>query len=403
MNMETEAPLQFGKYEFGPLALQTLIYHGQRRGSLTRADILDAVPDAEYDTGLFDAIRARVEQAGIPYTEEVPGEESPLERFNEEVEALASLAQTLSPEEDMLADIEADNMIRMYLREATRTPLLNSEQEVALAKLIEQCKLAQEELNRGVKDAQRRRELEQAIERGQQARDHLIQANARLVVSVARHYGNNGLPLLDLIQEGNIGLMRAVRNFDYKRGFRFSTYATWYIRQAITRSLADQGRLVRIPAYLSDQIVTLRRQQNQLQQRLGRPPTTVELAEAAGLPPDRVEQMLEISRQPVSLQSPVGDEGDEELGDVLSDTNTLNPEETVFRELTAEEIHRQLTTLPARERELLEMRFGLGGDEPMSLAEIGQRMGISRERARQLEAQALRRLREPNSRRGNKD
>jgi RNA polymerase primary sigma factor len=395
----TETPLSFGNYQLGPLALQTLIYHGQRRGGITRADILDAVPDAEFDDGLFEAIRSRLGQAGISYAEETSREESPLERFNDEVEALEALAQKLPPDEDILADIEADNMIRMYLREATRTPLLTAEQEVTLARLIENCKFAQEELNRGVDDPQRRKELQEQIERGQQARDHLIQANARLVVSVAKHYDNNGLPLLDLIQEGNIGLMRAVRSFDYKRGFRFSTYATWYIRQSITRSLADQGRLVRIPAYLSDQIVTLRRHQTQLQQRLGRPPTIHELAETANLPPARVEQMLEVSRQPLSLQSPVGEAGEDELGEMLSDTATPDPEEAVVQTLSSEDVRRQLADLPERERELLEMRFGIAGDEPMSLAEIGQRLGISRERARQLEAQALKRLREPNGKR----
>ncbi len=395
MTANTELPLQFGKYQFGPLALETLIQHGRRRGSITRPDILDAVPDAEYDAALFAAIRARVEQAGVSYTEEPPEEENPLERFNEQVDVLEDLAEQLSPDEDFLADVEADNMIRMYLREATRTPLLNADQEVALARLIERCVLAQEELNRGVSDPLRRAALQAEIERGQQARDQLIQANARLVVSVAKHYGNAGLPLLDLIQEGNIGLMRAVRSFDYKRGYRFSTYATWYIRQAITRSLADQGRLVRIPAYLNDQIVTLRRHQSQLQQRLGRPPTTLELAEAANLPPERVEHMLQVARQPLSLQAPVGEEEEDELGELLSDANTPNPEETVLQELSSAEVRRQLETLPSRERSLLEMRFGLTGEEPLSLAEVGQRMGISRERARQLEAQALKRLRDP--------
>jgi len=395
MTTSTETPLDFGKYQLGPLALQTLIHHGQRRGRVTRDDILDAVPDAEFNDSLFQTLQERIRQAGIRYYEQPPEDESPAEQFNEQVETLEEVAEALPPDDDWLAGIEADNMIRMYLREATRTPLLTAEQEVALAKLIEQCAVAQEELNRGVDDPQRRAELEAAIARGQQARDRMIQANARLVVSVARNYGNSGMPLLDLIQEGNIGLMRAVRSFDYKRGFRFSTYATWYIRQAITRSLANQGRLVRIPAYLSDQISSLRRQQTQLQQRLGRSPTIRELAEAANLTPAKVEQMLEISRQPVSLQTPVGEDEDEELGELISD-EAPNPEEKVFQSLSAEEVRRKLENLPARERDLLEMRFGLTGDDPMSLAEIGQRMGISRERARQLESQALARLRDPN-------
>ncbi len=227
------------------------------------------------------------------------------------------------------------------------------------------------------------------------AREHLIRANTRLVISVARRYIGRGLPITELIQEGNIGLMRAIRNFDYHRGFKFSTYATWWIRQAITRALADQSRIIRLPAYISDQIGRMRRAQLELQQRLGRAPTNEELAAAMDMPLARIEQMIESNAQPVSLEAPVSEEEEAELGDLLEDVNAPNPEEAVADSMETEEMRRRVDELPVREREIIRMRFGLGDEEPMTLAQIGERMGITRERARQLEIQAVERLRNP--------
>jgi RNA polymerase primary sigma factor len=215
------------------------------------------------------------------------------------------------------------------------------------------------------------------------------------VISVAKRYAGRGLALTDLIQEGNIGLMRAIRNFEYERGLKFSTYATWWIRQAISRALADQSRTIRLPAYISDQMARLRRVQLDLQQRLGRLPSNEEVSEAMGLSLDKVEAMLASLRQPSSLDAPVGDEGETELGDLLEDANAPNPEDALIDTMDYEEIRARLAILPPREVEVIRLRFGLGDEEPMTLAEVGQRLGITRERARQLEVQALARLRDP--------
>jgi RNA polymerase primary sigma factor len=288
-----------------------------------------------------------------------------------------------------------DDVLRMYLREAAQIPLLTAAEEVELARRIELCRRAYQELGRGSVTAARERELRHIIREGEIAREHLIRANARLVVSVAKRYVGRGLPFTDLIQEGNIGLMRAIRNFDYKRGFKFSTYATWWIRQAISRAMADQSRTIRLPAYISDQVGRLRRAQLDLQQRLGRMPTNEELAEAMQMPTARIEAMLESLAQPISLEAPVSEEDEAELGDLLEDANAVNPEEAVSDSMDNAALYGQLQTLPERERRVLEMRYGLNGEEPRTLAEVGEQLGITRERARQLEMQALDRLRNP--------
>jgi RNA polymerase primary sigma factor len=357
------------------------------------------LPDAEFDERLFERAVEQVGAAGIVFKEEEETDEPVLEDFNQLSESLEELVEVLPPGEDILAGIEVDNMLRMYFREAASTPLLTPDQELELARWVDACRRAQAELNQGVASERRRSELESVIQRGQQARDRMIQANARLVISVARRYQNYGMPLLDLIQEGNIGLMRAVREFDYRRGFRFSTYATYWIRQHILRTLAEQSRLVRLPSYLNDRILHMKRESERLQQQLGRPPTDAELGQALNISPERVQELRRVSRGTVSLETPVGDDEESALGDVLPDPGSVSPEESTIQSMDAAEVRRRLEDLPARERELLELRFGLSGDEPMSLAEIGQRMGVSRERARQLEVQALGRLRNPEAKR----
>jgi RNA polymerase primary sigma factor len=295
--------------------------------------------------------------------------------------------------------VDVDDVLRMYLREAACEPLLTAAEEATLARLIEQCRNALEELSQNKVSPERREQLEQAIAEGRAARDKMIRANVRLVISVAKKYSGRGLPISDLIQEGNIGLMRAIRTFDYQRGFKFSTYATWWIRQAIMRALSDTSRTIRLPAYLSDQIGRMRHTQNQFQQSLGRPPTIDELAEGMDLTTNKIEHMLQSVRQPLSLESPVGEENESELGDVIEDEMATDPEEAVSQVMMNEEMRRMLTTLPPREQHVLNLRFGLAGEEAMTLSEVGQQMGITRERARQLETQALDRLRNPSSRR----
>ena len=374
-------------------AFQTLIEHGRRMGHLSRETVADIIPESEFDGSLTDAFVEALTSEGIQI---------------EEVEAEAAAENF--PDPDMVADLEdlqveagdinlegvdVDDVLRIYLREAAQIPLLTAAEEVELSRRIELCRRAYQELSRGNVASGRAQELQQIIQEGQIAREHMIRANSRLVISVAKKYVGRGLPFTDLIQEGNIGLMRAIRNFDYRRGFKFSTYATWWIRQAISRALADQSRTIRLPAYLSDQMGRLRRAQTDLQQRLGRMPNSQELGEVMNMPASRIEQMLESLAQPISLEAPVSEDDEAELGDMLVDVNALNPEDAVADRMDNEAIRGRLEELPDRERRVLEYRYGLTGEEPMTLAEVGEMLGITRERARQLELQAIDRLRNP--------
>jgi RNA polymerase primary sigma factor len=333
--------------------------------------------------------------AGIAYIETAEEEESRQEVIEEEEDAAAVAVEDLEAISDDLESIDTDDMVRIYLKEAARIPLLTAEEEVLLAQRIERCRQAQQELAESQVPPDRREKLRQLVQDGRTAREHMIRANARLVVSVAKKYIGRGLPFLDLIQEGNIGLMRAIRNYDYKRGFKFSTYATWWIRQAVTRALAEQSRTIRLPVHMSDQVSRMRRVQHELQQKLGRAPTTEDLAEAMGMLPDKVSQIMQMVRQPISLQTPIGEDQEEVLGDMIEDEATPNPEESTLRGVESELLKQGLETLPPRELMVLQLRYGLSGEEPMSLSVVGERMGITRERARQLEAQAIDRLRNP--------
>ena len=392
-------------------AYETLLKYGRRRGRLTRDDVADVIMAAEYNTELADEFLRAVEREGIPIIREdeeaeegdavasfdaLPSDMLDYGRFPEQGEGMAELSEIEMEIGDLnLAGLEVDDVLKIYLREATKIPLLTQDEEVELARRIELCRSAYKELSRGNVPTARQTELRRMIQEGENAREHLIRANTRLVVSVAKKYGGRGLPLTDLIQEGNIGLMRAIRNYDYKRGFKFSTYATWWIRQAISRALADQSRTIRLPAYISDQMGRLRRAQLDLQQQLGRMPNNQELAEVMGMPPARIESMLESLSQPMSLEAPIGEGDESELGDMLEDTTAVDPEEAVSSAMDSAAIRQQLATLPDRERAVLEMRYGLGDDAPKTLAEVGAALGITRERARQLEMQALDRLRNP--------
>ena len=380
-------------------AYELLVDYGQRRGHLTRNEIVDLLPDAEFDDPLVDAVATAITDSGIDYLTEQTDEKEE-EEFPGEEEAMDKVAAAASEISNInLAGVEVDDVLRMYLREAASVPLLTHEEEVDLAQRIELCRKAQQELQKGDVSPERRAILDSIIDDGREARDHLIRANVRLVVSIAKKYNGRGLQMSDLVQEGNIGLMRAVRNFDYHRGFKFSTYATWWIRQAITRALSDQSRTIRLPAYLSDQITRMRREQQQLQQRLGRAPTKEELAEVLEVPVDKLEQLMDVIRQPLSLETPVGEEADTELGDVIENSTSIDPEESVTQVMLNEELRRKIADLPPREQQILELRYGLGDEEPMTLQDVGRRMGITRERARQIEVQAIDRLRNPNAKR----
>lgn len=292
-------------------------------------------------------------------------------------------------------EVETDDAVRLYLREIGRVPLLNAQTEVTLAKAIEAGRLAVEELagETPPETQAQRRALRETARRGEQARQDMIEANLRLVVSIAKKYAGRGMSLLDLIEEGNLGLMKAVEKFDHGRGFKFSTYATWWIRQAISRAIADQSRTIRLPVHIVEKLTKLRNIMPRLEQELGRPPTIDEVAAEAGMTTDRVHEILVACRGTLSLETPVGDEGDASLGDFVADRELDDPVETASRNIVRDEIRAILADLNERERRILELRYGLGVADPLTLQEIGVAVGLTRERVRQIECEALEKLR----------
>jgi RNA polymerase primary sigma factor len=287
----------------------------------------------------------------------------------------------------------------LYLQEIGRVSLLSGPQEVELAQAIESGNLARERLDSLSKSGdlsdEEVEQLNQQVEDGAKARRRLIESNLRLVVSVARRYMNRGLPLSDLIQEGNIGLLRAVEKFDYRRGFKFSTYATWWIRQAVTRAISDHARTIRIPVHMVETINKLARTMSQLQQELGREPTFAEISEAMEITPERVREIASILPQPISLETPVGDDQDAMLGDFVEDQNAQLLEEAGARAVLRDQMEVVLNSLSPRERKVLDLRYGLESGRQHTLDEIGNELGVTRERIRQIEAKALRKLRHP--------
>ena len=293
---------------------------------------------------------------------------------------------------------DSGDSIAQYLSTVGRVPLLKMKDEVDLAKRIERGNKASEELAKGTPGPAQRAELLRRVQDGIAAFEHLILANSRLVVSVARKYRGRGVPFTDLIQEGHIGLMRAAKKFEYQRGFKFSTYATWWIRQAVTRAISDQSRIIRLPVYLGEQITKLRYKTTGLTLELGREPTIEELARALETTPNLVEEIMRATERPMSLESPMDPDSDRELGDTLPDEDGPDPEEWTSDVLLGEDLGKALEELPEREREALELRFGLIDGRVRTLEEIGRKLGVTRERARQLEGQGLRRLRNPSQR-----
>jgi RNA polymerase primary sigma factor len=380
-------------------AVARLIELGRQKSYVTYDDILHFFPEAEQDVDQLEEAFAALMSAGIPYIEDSalggPTEEELAEEEDIEEEA----QRVLSVDDNYLANIDTDDTIGLYLKEVGRVPLLTAEEEVELAQRIERGRLAREELARGNVTPRRRQELQRLIEDGWAAREHLITANSRLVISVAKKYMGRGVPFLDLIQEGNIGLIRAAKKFDYRRGHKFSTYATWWIRQAVTRAIADQGRTIRVPVHMGDQINKLLRVQHQLTQRLGRDPSVDELAEALEVTPQKVENMIQVARRPLSLETPTDDEEDSVLGDFIQDDELPAPDDTATYNLLREHLESVLDGLPPREVRILQLRYGLLDGQAYTLEEVGRKMGVTRERVRQIEAQALSRLRHPAIRR----
>jgi RNA polymerase primary sigma factor len=324
-------------------------------------------------------------------------DERPDENEEPTVQAIADVEALANDilEEPLQAEPALDS-VQHYLQEIGRVSLLSAAEEVELAERMERGKAATVRLaSAEVLSAQLRTALRADVFSGHDARRHLIQANLRLVVSIAKKYVGRGLALLDLIQEGNIGLMRAVEKFDYHKGNRFSTYATWWIRQAVTRSIAEQGRTIRLPVHMSESVGQVKRAAERLAQALERQPTAEEIATALGQPLDRVERVLEAARRPVSLETPVGEDGEHTLGDFLQDDELPTPADFASQQLLRQDLAAALQHLSERERRIIDLRYGLADGQRRTLEEVGKVLGMTRERARQIEAEALRRLRAP--------
>lgn len=389
----------------GYSAIARLIELGRQKSYVTYDDILHFFPDAEQDLGQLEEAFATLMSAGIPYIEDDESIPEPTEEdlLKDEDREPADEEDDIDVDIDDLRHIDTDDTIGLYLKEVSRVPLLTADEEVDLAQRIERGRMAREELAKGNVNTNRRSELRDLIEDGWEAREHLVTANSRLVISVAKKYMGRGVPFLDLIQEGNIGLIRATKKFDYRRGHKFSTYATWWIRQAVTRAIADQGRTIRVPVHMGDQINKLLRIQHQLTQKLGRDPSIDELAEALDVTPKKVENMIKVSRHPLSLETPTDNEDDSVLGDFIEDDEIPAPDETATYNLLKEHLNVILNTLPPREVRILQLRYGLLDGQAYTLEEVGRKMGVTRERVRQIEAQALSRLRHPTIRRKLRD
>jgi len=356
-------------------SVQALIQKGKKKGSITFREIMDALQGIDLSADQIDDVYQQFGRMGIDVLPE-PGEVD-LEILKKAKEEEEEVAEEAEEDEEVEAEVDLsvpegvgiDDPVRMYLKEIGRVPLLSAEEEIQLAKRMEE----------GDEEAKRR----------------LAEANLRLVVSIAKRYVGRGMLFLDLIQEGNLGLIKAVEKFDYIKGFKFSTYATWWIRQAITRAIADQARTIRIPVHMVETINKLIRVSRQLLQELGREPAPEEIAKVMDIPVERVREIMKIAQEPVSLETPIGEEEDSHLGDFIPDEDAPAPAEAASFILLKEQLEEVLETLTPREEKVLRLRFGLDDGRTRTLEEVGQEFGVTRERIRQIEAKALRKLRHP--------
>ena len=384
----TALPLAAGVEADGDGPVQALLLLGRARGSLSLAEVEEALLAAALPPEALETTLQAVAAAGIP-----------LQDGDGPVAAVPAQPVTGQDDEPDLADeavsVPASDPVRLYLRDIGRVPLLSAQDEVELAKAVEAGVLATERLGRpGVAEALRRDLL--AVELvGRKAKRRLVESNLRLVVSIAKRYAGRRMAFLDLIQEGNLGLIRAVEKFDYAKGFKFSTYATWWIRQAITRAVADQARTIRIPVHMVETINRVVRHQRRLAQELGRDPTPEELGEAVELTPEKVLEILELAREPVSLDTPVGEGEGSHFGDFIEDSNAVVPPDAIAFRLLQASLEDLLHDLSDRERQVIVLRFGLADGTPRTLEEVGQAFGVTRERIRQIESKTLMKLRSP--------
>jgi RNA polymerase primary sigma factor len=369
--------------------LDLLLEKASVQGYLTTDDLLEIYPDVGEDAERLSVIMLSLRHRGVDVVDP-----EALDAPSAEALAVPTLESWVEPEP---VDYSSDDSVGMYLKEMSRVPLLKADEEFELAIRIEDGRRAKVELIRapGRKRTLERQRLEALVQEGVLAREHIIKANTRLVVSIAKRYMGRGVPFLDLIQEGNLGLMKAVEKYDVHKGFRFSTYATWWIRQTITRSIADQARTIRLPVHMSDRIREIYKATRDLEQRLGRVPLLEELATELKLDLEKLQWILKVSWLPLSLESPVGDDEESDLGMFIEDEFSPTPLQSVYQSMLREKIDEVLGTLSPREARVLRLRFGLDTGVPYTLEEVGEKFGLTRERIRQIEGKALRRLRHP--------
>ncbi|MCI8989279.1 MAG: RNA polymerase sigma factor RpoD [Lawsonibacter sp.] len=384
----------------GAEKLAELIERGKKKGKLSSSELLDVLEDMELGTDQMDKIYDTLENLGIETVGEdyIPDLADTAEPPVEEMEEIPE--EEIVDPNSLVDTFGTDDPVRMYLKEIGKVNLLTSEEEVELAQTMTAGTAAQEQLEELERSGEEipdelRQELEKAIKKGERARQRLAEANLRLVVSIAKRYVGRGMQFLDLIQEGNLGLIKAVEKFDYVKGFKFSTYATWWIRQAITRAIADQARTIRIPVHMVETINKVIRVSRQLLQELGHDPTPEEIAEEMNMPADRVREILKIAQEPVSLETPIGEEEDSHLGDFIPDEDASEPAEAASFTLLKEQLVEVLSTLTPREEKVLKLRFGIEDGRTRTLEEVGKEFNVTRERIRQIEAKALRKLRHP--------
>ena len=384
----------------GAEKLAELIERGKKKGNLSSSELLDVLEDMNLDAEQMDKIYDTLENLGIDtvgedYIPELPDDaEPPLEAMEEIPD------EELVDPNSMVDSFGTDDPVRMYLKEIGKVNLLSSEEEIALAQDMGAGTAAKEQLEEMEKSGEEipdevRAQLNKTIKRGERAKQRLAEANLRLVVSIAKRYVGRGMQFLDLIQEGNLGLIKAVEKFDFTKGFKFSTYATWWIRQAITRAIADQARTIRIPVHMVETINKVIRVSRQLLQELGHDPTPEEIAAEMNMPVERVREILKIAQEPVSLETPIGEEEDSHLGDFIPDEDASEPAEAASFTLLKEQLVEVLSTLTPREEKVLKLRFGIEDGRTRTLEEVGKEFNVTRERIRQIEAKALRKLRHP--------
>jgi RNA polymerase primary sigma factor len=377
--------------------IHELVIRADQRGFLTIDDVLEVLDEAGDDMLSLESVLYELDEHGIELQKD--GADTSVHSIQDEFDLDIEGAELLQdPDISDLTAIASDDPVGLYFRQMAQEPLLSAEDEIELAKRIERGRRAEQRLkmpDAATKSERWRQHMQALVRDGQQSREHLGRANTRLVVSIAKRYMGQGLPFPDLIQEGNVGLMRAVDKYDYQRGNRFSTYATWWIRQAITRALAQKTRTIRIPLHMTERIRQMYRIAQHIEQEMGRRPTPEEIADEMELPVETVRSMMDASQHAIALERPVGDDGDSEFGDFIEDQETPSPVDSATQHLLQETIEEVLSELTPRQSHILRLRFGLGGGEPHTLEEIANKFGLSRERIRQLEKEALRRLRHP--------